>query len=132
MAKTTDPNKMTESELKKSRKYQADRDAEKVKGVFHYHERPGQTLKFDYSRFGNEKQTHWELTDGKTYELPRGVARHLMNSGFRNVYEWYKDERGDERMRLARKVRRYSWEHLDFFELDDLGKQHDLVTEVKL
>ena len=124
--------KKEKEELNKSLQYKRDRDAEMVKGVFHYHERPGQSLKFDFSQYGNEKQTNWELKDGQSYELPRGVARHLNNSGFRNVHEWYRNDRGEERMRLARKHRRYSWENLDFFELEDVGKQHDLIKDVQI
>lgn len=123
---------MSKKAAKNTKEYEKHRDREKVKGVFHYHERPGQKLKFDFVKYGDEEQVHWELTDGQTYELPRAVARHLNNSGYRTKYEWYKDDQGMDRMRVARKQRRYTFENLDFFELEDVGHGTGAIAEVEL
>ncbi len=112
------------SEHEKSMRYKRDRDREKVKGLFHFPERPGGNLKFDFQQYAGDPMQQYNLWDGEVYEIPRGVARHLNNSGYLPKMEYYKNDIGEVCLREARKARRYSFENYDFFELEDIGEKN--------
>jgi hypothetical protein len=132
MTKHTDnfEAKLPQKHIDKTADYKSTRDRELVRGRFHYHQRPGGTLKFNYYEAKGDSERPVVLKDGEVYELERKVARHLNNSGLVPKYEWFKDATGLEAMRLARKERRYSFENYDFFELDDIGPAKPIITDM--
>lgn len=103
------------SDLKKHLKYLRDRDREKVRGVFHYHERRGGHVKFNYYGYDGDKVETYTLYDGQTYELPRGVAVHLNTNPMRAVYDWVKDESGNDVCMIVNWARRCSFDSMEFF-----------------
>lgn len=56
------------------------RDARLIKGRFVNRECPGANLSFHYKNYKGDKTVTYSLIDGKEYELPFGVIRHLVNN----------------------------------------------------
>lgn len=114
-------------------KYQRDKDREPVKGLFHYYEAPGQTLSFVYKAYKEDPVETYHLTDGQSYTLPLGVAKHLNKSGWYPEYGFSSAEAGGatgtrtayspdgKTMVVARKIRRYGFQSLEFVDIDDIG-----------
>jgi len=125
--------KMDRVELKKDIERRRARDSEKVVGVFKNLETPGGSVRFAYKRYHGDNFEVYELFDGETYELTRGVARHLNNNCFYMEYKHHSGQNGETGMRsayndgrlrgesiqVARKVHRFSFHSLDYME-DDL------------
>lgn len=109
--------------------YMKDRDAEKVKGIFRFHERPGGTLDFQYRCYKVPIESY-HLNDGEIYELPLGVARHLNVSGRYPVHAHKVDENGKPSMIIGKKVARYGFQSLEFCDIKDMGSPNDLIPEV--
>ena len=108
------------AELQKKLKYMRERDKEKVKGIFRYHQKPGQTLTFTFYNYKGDQLENYKMTDGMTYEVRRDVARHLNKEGLEPVYEWVKDEQGMPVMQVVRYQNRCTFDSMDFFELEDI------------
>ena len=122
------------AEAKKEKKvtnfqYLKDKMAEKVKGVFHFYERPGGTLSFDYKFFKGQPVEQYSLNDGEKCELPLGVAKHLCTSGRYPIHENKLDENGKPVLAIGKNVARYSFESLEFTDIE-LGRKDELIPEV--
>lgn len=117
---------------KKNLKYQRDKDRELVKGIFRFHEVPGGTMQFTYCAYKEDPVENFSLTDGQVYTLPLGVARHLNKNCWYPQYDYMKGEdivsgynprggyQGSVGMRISKKVRRCSFQSLEFMDADDL------------
>lgn len=73
---TTDQKKKASELIEKNRK----EDAKLVKGVFKNLECPGGDLTFAYHQYKGEPTRIYHLLDGKEYEIPIGVAKHINRS----------------------------------------------------
>ena len=101
---------------------------EKVTGIFRFFEVPGGVLRFSYLEFKGDKVEKYEMYDGETYSVPLGVARHLNKNGWYPTYDYVKTEQPlragniDEgiTMRVAKKIRRFGFQSLQFMDIDDL------------
>lgn len=100
--------------------YQRDKDAEVVRGVFHFYEVPGGLLEFVYKAYKGDEVEKYSLEDNKVYSIPRGVARHLNKSGWYPVHTYMTDETGRSTAKIGQKVARYGFSSLEFFDSDDL------------
>lgn len=109
--------------VKKTIAQQREYDSEIVKGRFHYQECPGAPLKFSYKKYKGEKSKTYTLVDGKTYEVPRGIAKHLALNGSYRQLEHSTDMDGNQILIKGRKITRYSFESLGFF--DDIEEASD-------
>lgn len=107
-------------ELRKKLEYMRERDKELVKGIFRYHQKPGQTLTFTFYHYKGDQLENYKFVDGQTYSIRRDVARHLNKEGSEPVYEWIRDEQGMPTMAVKRYMNRCSFDSLDFFELEDI------------
>ena len=110
--------------------YLKDKMSEKIKGVFHFHERPGGTLDFDYKFFKNQPVEQYHLDDGQIYELPLGVVKHLKTSGRYPIHEHKIDINGNPELVIGRKVARYTFESLEFTDIGEFAKDPELIPEV--
>lgn len=110
--------------------YMRDRDAEKVKGRFHYYEQKGGTLNFSYKFYKGDPIEDYHLTDDCIYEIPLGVARHLNRSGRYPIHQHTTDAEGRPSIEIGKKVARYSFESLEFVDINDLKDPDDLVPEI--
>lgn len=116
-------NKSTAKEAvrpKVNLQYMRDRDAEMVRGVFHFYEVPGGLLEFCYKAYKGDEVEKYSLEDNKVYSIPRGVARHLNKSGWYPVHSYATDESGRPVAKIGQKVARYGFSSLEFFDTDDL------------
>jgi hypothetical protein len=111
------------------------RDRKPVKGVFRFHEVPGGTLSFSFLKYKGDPIDKHDLKDGEVYTLPLGVARHLRTSGWYPVHAYAMNEAGVASKRIGQKVKRYTFEPLDFiadeeFHRADNEKQILTVTSL--
>ena len=132
-------NIATHSEQKKqtkiNHKYNRDKDREMVKGIFRFHEVPGGRMAFPFRAYKEDDVEIFDLIDGQVYTIPLGVARHLNKNCWYPVYDYIKGESGiqggyasnvlgaNSTMRVTTKVRRCSFQSLEFVDIDDLNPQ---------
>ena len=96
--------------------------------MFRFYEVPGGVLRFSYLEFKGDKVEKYELFDGETYTIPFGVACHLNKNGWYPAYDYVKTEQPlragsiDEgiQMRIAKKIRRFGFQSLQFMDIGDL------------
>jgi hypothetical protein len=114
------PNKDTKSKIK----WQRDKDAEMVKGIFHFYEVPGGSMSFPYKAYAGDEVMRFDFIDGQVYTIPLGVAKHLNKNCWYPEYGFIAGEKGVSDMganqRIMRKVRRCSFQSLEFVDVDDL------------
>jgi hypothetical protein len=60
------------------------------------------------------------MRDGEVYTVPLGVARHLNKNLFYPVHAYIMDENNKPIMKIGQKVRRCSFQSLEFVDIDDL------------
>lgn len=125
--KTNDIKKNSEQK-KPNLRYQRDKDREKVKGLFQFHECPGGQLSFVYRKYKEDPIEAYTLQDGKQYELPLGVARHLNKNCNYPIHHYEVDSAGVPRAEIGQKKQRVSFRSLEFMGPDDLEEPIDIVT----
>lgn len=117
--------------LAKQYQYLREKDKQTVRGKFIYHEVPGGAMSFSYGPIykGDESQTY-TLVDGEIYELPLGVARHLNKNVWYPEYGYvpgdsstamqggYNPTAGG--MKVTHKVRRVSFQSLEFLDIEEM------------
>lgn len=110
--------------------YMRDKDREIVKGIFHFYEVPGGTLRFSYRKYKGENVQNYELTDGQIASVPLGVAKHLNKEGKYPVHAYTVDKDGNSTMKVGTKVRRFAFQSLEFVDIDefDMHDSKELVT----
>lgn len=118
----------TKETKKPSLKYLRDKDRQKVKGIFQFHECPGGELSFVFRFYREDPIEKFTLQDGKTYELPLGVARHLNQNGWYPVHHYQTDETGAPVMEIGEKRNRYSFRSLEFMGTEDIEESSQIVT----
>ena len=106
----------------KEMKSEQERDQEVVRGIFRFHEVPGGTLSFVYKKYKGEEVKHFTMKDGEVYSIPLGVAKHLNKNCWYPVHDHKVDDFGKftNEYRVAKKVRRVSFQSLEFVDTDDL------------
>ena len=110
--------------------YERDRDREKVKGIFKFHEVAGGRMKFVFKQYKGDQVEHYDLVDGDIYTLPLGVAKHLNKNGWYPVHAYTMDEDNKHSVKIGRKVRRFSFQSLEFMDGYDSIEPgfNDIVT----
>jgi hypothetical protein len=122
--------KKSREEIQKQFKYQRDKDRELVKGKFIFHEVPGGTLEFPFKKWGQDEVEIYTLVDGCIYSLPLGVAKHLNQNLWYPEYGYIQGEAGttmgagtaigsSNLMRVSKKIRRASFQSLEFIDVDE-------------
>ena len=125
---------MTTDKKKKNPKsltYQRDKERELVKGIFHFHEVPGGSMSFNFKKYKGDKVERYDLVDGQVYTIPLGVARHLNKNGSYPVHSYMQDETGKPSIRIGQKVNRFSFQSLEFVDIDDLPNKADEIVTVE-
>ncbi len=96
------------------------KDAELVRGRFNYHEIPGATLSLVYKAYKGDPVMRYDLADGEIYTIPKGVARHLNNNVGRFEHQYLLDRNGKPSTMAKRRIRRCSFENLEFMDIEDI------------
>lgn len=94
-------------------------DHKKVKGVFRCFEPPGGMIKFSFKKYPGDQTTTYTMEDGKIYEVPLMVARHLNSNCFYPVHSHIMDAQGVPQVNVGKKIRRVAFESLDFMDGED-------------
>jgi hypothetical protein len=113
--------------------YLRDKDKEKVRGIFHFHECPGGILEFCFRKWKGDEIESYSLQDGQIYTLPLGVAHHLNNNIRYPQYSYLNSEEGilmghgvntssrkGTTMKVTSWTRRCTFQSLDFVDIADL------------
>lgn len=106
--------------LKPSLRHQRDKDRELVRGKFIFHEVPGGLMSFVFKAYREDPVERFDLVDGEIYTIPLGVAKHLNKNCWYPVHAFASDENGKPAMKIGTKVRRCSFQSLEFVDIDDL------------
>ena len=101
--------------------YLRDKDREIVKGIFHFYEVPGGSIEFSFKVYKGDHVQNYKFTDGEICSIPLGVAKHLNKSGKYPVHAHAVDKDGNPTMKIGTKVARYSFQSLEFVDMDDFG-----------
>ena len=97
------------------------RDEKLVKGRFNYLEVPGGILSFVYKAYKGQPVVRYDLKDGEIYRLPLGVAKHLNNNVGRIEHAYLLDQQGNPSKMTNRRVRRCTFENLEFMDIEEMG-----------
>jgi len=116
----TPVKKTTKDTIKTNLKFQRDKDREKVKGIFRFHEVPGGRMDFVFKKYKEDPIEKFSLNDGEVYTLPLGVARHLNTNCWYPSYSYKSDEQGRPSVSASERVRRCSFQSLEFVDIDGL------------
>ena len=111
-----------------SMEFLRDKNKELVKGVFKYDELPGGILEFVFKEFKGDETEKYALLDGQIYSLPLGVVKHLKTNGWYPVNKHAIDKDGRPSIELGTKKRRFSFNVLDFIDIEEMGDPADIVT----
>jgi len=115
--------------VKPNLKYMRDKDREIVKGIFRFYEVPGGTMAFTFKKYKEDPTENYTMVDGQVYSVPLGVAKHLNQNGWYPRHAYHMDEGNKAVQRVTEKIRRFSFQSLEFVDIEDLtpvGKE--LVT----
>lgn len=107
-------------------KYMRDKDREMVKGIFRFHEVPGGCLSFVFKGYKHDEVERYDMVDGQVYTVPLGVAKHLNKNLWYPEYSYVKSEGvyngfgPNQTMRATKKVRRCSFQSLEFIDIEEV------------
>jgi hypothetical protein len=112
--------KKKKEELKKNMAAMREKDAQLVKGKFIFHEVPGGVLSFSFKYWPDDDVINYTFTDNEIYSIPLGVAKHLNKNCWYPVHSYQQDENGKNIQKIGQKVRRCSFQSLEFVDEADL------------
>lgn len=122
-----EPRKMSYKEIELERKHAQEQEllrewqeeSQMVRGIFNFKECPNGKLKFSFHKYKWDDIKTYELKDGELYELPLMVAKHLNTACWYPTYNYKQDERGLPMVSFNEKIRRTSFQNLDFVDKRD-------------
>lgn len=88
-------------------------DAKIIKGRFVCHEPKGGSVKFSYRKYKGEPVKTYYFEDGKNYDIPIGVAKHINNCGW-DVHSHLLDAQGNPYVGVGKRELRFAFQSLDF------------------
>jgi len=106
---------------KKNLRFERERDSKLVKGIFRFHEVPGSTMKFVFSKYKGEQPKRYSLNDGEVYSLPLAVAKHLNKNCSYPVHSHAVDAEGKAIYKVGERKRRCSFQSLEFIDPEDFA-----------
>ena len=113
---------------KPNHKFMRDKDREMVKGIFRFHEVPGGVMEFVFKYYKEDPVEKYTMHDGMVYTVPLGVAKHLNKNCWYPVHSHMTDENGKPSQKVQQKVRRCSFQSLEFVDVEDFGDKPELTT----
>jgi len=105
------------------------KDSKMVRGIFRNHEIPGTAITFTYHRYKYDTPEKPTFMDGKTYEVSRGLARHINEDCNYPIHHYLMDENNKPSMLVGKKVQRFSFVPTEF---GDIEPSVNLMTAVPL
>lgn len=108
---------------------QQEKDREPVKGIFRFHEVPGGKMGFSYKAYKGDKVERYDLVDGQIYTIPLGVAKHLNKNVYYPIHAHTVDDNGVPVARIGQKVRRCSFQSLEFVDIEEMAAPPIVTVE---
>ena len=127
----TDLTVKKEASKKINHKIERDKDAEKVRGKFIFHEVAGGLMSFVFKGHKGDEVERFDLFDGEVYTIPLGVAKHLNKNLWYPQHAYTMDENNKPIMKISQKVRRCSFQSLEFIDTADLTPVGKSLFEVE-
>lgn len=106
----------------KNLKKMCEKDREKVKGIFRFYECSGGTLNFAFRAYKWDQVQRYSLTDGESYDIPLGVAKHLNKNGWYPEHHYLLDDNGLPHVRVNQKKRRFGFQSMEFIDSEEIGE----------
>lgn len=110
-AKPKNTRKLTIEELRKER----EQDHKMVKGIFRCYEPRGGSFTFSFKKHKGDEVFTKTMIDGETYEVPLMIAKHLNQNCWYPRHSYILDANGNPTVNVGKKVKRCSFESLEFF-----------------
>lgn len=107
-----------------------EKDRQKVKGKFIFHEVPGGRMEFVFRAHKGDPIETYRLNDGEVCELPLGVAKHLNLNVWYPAYKYADDEAGRPTCKVSQKIRRCSFQSLEFMDIEGLSPVGSAISGV--
>jgi hypothetical protein len=107
--------KLTPEQLKKMK----EQDHRMVKGIFRCMEPPGGSVTFSYKKYAGDPVEKYTMADGKVYTVPLMVAKHINNHCTYDIHQHTLDLDGNPRVDVGKRVKRFSFESLDFMDIEE-------------
>ena len=101
-------------EAKEKLAKQHEEDSKVVKGIFKNLECKGGTAQFPWRKYPQDEIEMCRFEDGKAYEIPLGLAKHINNDCFIPRHDYLVDENGDRIVGVAEKNHRYQFLSTEF------------------
>ena len=106
--------------IKAQLELQRKKDREMVRGIFRFHEVPGGNMRFPFKKYKRDPLETFDMNDGEVYTIPLGVAKHLNTNCWYPSYTFKNDEAGRPSVSVAEKIRRCSFQSLEFVDIEGL------------
>ena len=106
--------------IKSQLEFQRKKDREMVRGIFRFHEVPGGVMEFCFKKYKGDPLESFKFHDGEVYSIPLGVAKHLNTNCWYPSYTFKNDEAGRPSVSVSEKIRRVSFQSLEFVDIDGL------------
>lgn len=107
---------------------QRERDRVMVRGKFMFHEVPGGNMGFVFRKYKGDPLEKYDMNDGEIYTIPLGVAKHLNSNCSYPSYSYKNDDQGRPVMSMSERVRRCSFQSLEFFDTSASVKESALPS----
>jgi hypothetical protein len=117
--------------------YNRDKDREMVRGKFIFHEVPGGCMSFVFKAYKGDEVERYDMVDGHIYTVPLGVAKHLNKNLWYPEYSYVKSEQvyngfgPNQAMKATRKVKRCSFQSLEFLDIDEVPTNVSPIIQVE-
>lgn len=89
-------------------------DSKLVKGVFKNLECPGGGVEFPFREYPQDPYIIYKFEDGKTYEVPLGVAKHINIRCNEKMHKHIVDPDGNKTVDVVKGRQRYQFLSTDF------------------
>ena len=117
--KRSSKSELSQDQIMKQKelKHRQEKDSEMVRGIFRFHEVPGGQFSFNHRVYKEDQLASYTMKDGEVYTVPLGVARHLNTNCWYPSYNYKNDDNGRPVVSVAEKIRRCSFQSLEFVDL---------------
>ena len=125
-------NKKVESKpIPENLKFKRDKDRTPVRGKFIFHEVQGGKLDFCFRAYQGDPIEIYHLSDGEVATIPLGVAKHLNMNCWYPSYKYSDDEAGRPQMKIGQKIRRCSFQSLEFIDVEGVAPVGSAITGIE-
>ena len=110
-----------------------EKEQKMVRGIFRNLEIKGAGLKFAFKKYPGEPVVTYDLKDETIYDLPLSVVKHLNNDCWYPEHGHSVDEEGRPKVKLTRKIRRFSFSPTDFMDESEFSSGNaDIIIATPL